>query len=218
MKMLATMVACSSLWSGPGVASVQSIVGDPASTSLEANFGRAISSLPHTISLPGRHYLTTNLRGVAGQSGITSAASGVTLDLMGFELVGVAASLDGVEVSVAATNITIHNGTVRDWGRFGINAQNADDSLFRDLRLSTNGWSGLVCGASSRVSDCTASRNSVDGIQTRTGCAVAHCVVEENQIGISSNGTILVVDCTASSNVDDGIHVATGTILSLIHI
>ena len=185
---------------------------DASSTSLEASFGRAISSLPHTISLPGRHYVTTNLRGVAGQSGITIAASGVTLDLMGFELVGVADSLDGVSVSVTATNIDIHNGTVRNWGRHGIFAEAADNSLFHDLRMSANGWHGLLCGPSSRVSNCTASRNVVDGIRTRSGCTVDNCMAYGNVNGIACDESIVIVDCTTSSNVGDGINVATGTI------
>ena len=41
------------------------------------------------ISQPGSYYLTTNITGVAGKDGIWITASGVTLDLMGFELAGV---------------------------------------------------------------------------------------------------------------------------------
>ena len=47
------------------------------------------------IAAPGSYYLTGNITGVVGEHGIEIASSGVTLDLMGFELLGVAGSLDG---------------------------------------------------------------------------------------------------------------------------
>src|SRR6478672_5324618 len=42
------------------------------------------------ISQPGSYYLTGNVTGVASKYGIEIAASGVTVDLAGFELTGVA--------------------------------------------------------------------------------------------------------------------------------
>src|SRR5688572_3995985 len=48
------------------------------------------------ITQPGSYYLTANLAGVAGKHGIEIDADDVTLDLCGFELKGVAGSLDGV--------------------------------------------------------------------------------------------------------------------------
>src|SRR5438105_3055049 len=52
------------------------------------------------ITQPGSYYLTGNITGVAAKNGIAIAASGVTLDLNGFDLLGVASSLDGVSVTV----------------------------------------------------------------------------------------------------------------------
>lgn len=49
------------------------------------------------ITQPGSYYLTGNITGVAGKHGVEIATSGVSLDLMGFTLTGVAGSLDGVE-------------------------------------------------------------------------------------------------------------------------
>src|SRR6188768_897598 len=71
-----------------------------------------ISSLPFTIAAAGSYYLTGNLNGGAG-NGILIGASGVTLDLMGFELVG--GTGDGISVSAGRANIAILNGTVRNW-------------------------------------------------------------------------------------------------------
>ena len=55
------------------------------------------------------------------------AASGVTLDLNGFDLVGVAGSLDGVSVTLLnAINVSVRNGSVRSWGGSGINLTDAN--------------------------------------------------------------------------------------------
>ena len=52
--------------------------------------------------------------------------SGVTLDLNGFDLVGVPGSLDGVFGSNAPTvNIAVRNGSVRNWGGNSLNLFNA---------------------------------------------------------------------------------------------
>src|SRR6185436_1945782 len=48
------------------------------------------------ITQPGSYYLTGNVTGVSGKSGIGIASSGVTLDLSGFELLGVAGSANGI--------------------------------------------------------------------------------------------------------------------------
>src|SRR5437762_13979859 len=48
------------------------------------------------ITQPGSYYLTGNITGVAGKHGIEIAASGVTLDLNGFDLLGAPSSLDRV--------------------------------------------------------------------------------------------------------------------------
>src|SRR4051794_28495446 len=50
------------------------------------------------ITQPGSYYLTGNITGASGKHGTFIAAGNVTLDLMGFELVGVAGSLDGIHV------------------------------------------------------------------------------------------------------------------------
>src|SRR5258708_91953 len=79
-----------------------------------------ITRLLYTISQPGSYYLTTNLTGGAF-NGINITANGVTLDLMGFELVGGAGNQGfGITVSGTRTNITVRNGTVRNWAGDGV--------------------------------------------------------------------------------------------------
>src|SRR5262245_7098396 len=69
-----------------------------------------ISSLPFTIAAAGSYYLTGNLNAGAG-GGITIGATGVTLDLMGYELVG--GTGDGIQISPGRANVVVLNGTVR---------------------------------------------------------------------------------------------------------
>jgi hypothetical protein len=74
------------------------------------------------ITQPGSYYLTGNITGESGKNGIEIVASGVTLDLMGFDLAGVPGSLDGIRTAVNnLLNISILNGSVRNWGGEGIN-------------------------------------------------------------------------------------------------
>jgi hypothetical protein len=59
-----------------------------------------ISSLPYTISSPGAYYVTTNLTGVSAASGISIAASYVSLDFY----VGPASTNNIITRNVAVTN------------------------------------------------------------------------------------------------------------------
>ncbi len=94
------------------------------------------------ISQPGLYYLSENLTGQAGKSGIRIDANGVTLDLGGFSLVGVAGSLDGITANLR-NQISIHNGSIISWGGSGIKTGNGDDVLVREVMASGNGGWGM---------------------------------------------------------------------------
>ena len=72
--------------------------------------GTKISSLPYTISTPGFYYLSKDLS--TSGAGITVNASHVTIDLMGFSLVGTDKTNTGIYIS-GKTNVEVRNGTVR---------------------------------------------------------------------------------------------------------
>lgn len=155
------------------------------------------------ITQPGSYYLTTNLTGVAAKHGIEIAASGVTLDLMGFELAGgVTNSLDGVRVSVTTTNIAVRNGSVRNWGGNGVHADFAKNGQYHDLRLSANGGRGLICGDGSAVVKCTAQSNGGDGIYAGDSGAISGCTAQDNQGTHGIHGGIgsTISVCTAQGN------------------
>jgi len=191
---------------------------------------------PIVISQPGSYYLGENITGEAGKDGIHIRADNVTLDLNGFTLKGVTGSYNGITVPYpspgAVYNLSIFNGTIRDWGDDGICASTfpcggADDSHYRDLRLLNNGQSGMNV-ASAVVTDCLAEGNDASGIyvdgtgtvtrsisrsngfkgiQVMDG-AISNCLATSNGgVGIFAGGASLVVANKSSSN-ETGIYVA----------
>ena len=172
-----------------------------------------ISSLPHIISESGSYYLTSSLQTSSTFfSGITIWADNVTLDLTGFDLIGAGAgSVHGVFVEGAHRNIKVCNGTVRNWGGSGVEANTAINSQLEDLRVSDNGASGLRVGEGSTVKDCTARSNGSAGLSVGGGGTISKCSASGN-VGtgiLGLNSTIIA--CTAVSNVGDGITATTGS-------
>ncbi len=102
------------------------------------------------ITWPGTYFLTGNITGVAGKSGIEVAADDVTIDLAGFELIGAIGSLDGIHVQ-QTRGLTVSNGTVRGWGRIGVDARAAEDSQLIDLEAVGNEETGYALGIGGAV-------------------------------------------------------------------
>ncbi len=180
----------------------------------------AISSLPVTISQSGSYYLTSNLTGVAGTQGITISASDVTIDLNGFALIGVPGSREGIWVNGKRFNITIRNGVVRDWGRYGVDASNAYNSMLINVKAFTNGWDGpvmdgLKIGSSSIVKDCETWANQSDGIVAGVGCTISKCTAYKNgDDGIVVGLACTISECAAEYNSGDGITIGAGSTAS----
>jgi len=157
-----------------------------------------ISMLPLIINSPGSYYLTANLTGISGSSGITIASGNVTLDLNGFTLQGVPGSLDGVFVSGTFTNVIVRNGTVTGWGAIGVDAWLSGfprNLVFEHLTISGNGARGLYTEAGSIVRDCLFIGNAGDGIYSggsSGGGDIAGCIARNNGgYGFSvANGTV----------------------------
>lgn len=174
-----------------------------------------ISAVPYTINRPGSYYVTTNLVASAGQNGITITASDVTLDLRGFALIGVAGSIDGVNVSVSVTNLAVLNGTATGWGQMGFDADTAYNSQLIDLRASRNGTRGLSLGQGGIIRNCVARTNRTDGINANVVCTINGCTsVGNGDDGIAVGTGSTVTGCSVSGNADDGIEAGDGSIVS----
>lgn len=186
--------------------------------------------IPLTISIPGSYYLTQDLFPVGfGDDMITISSDDVTLDLMGFTIVGsseVSQADDGIDVPFSVTNIAVRNGTIRACIGSGIDASNAHNALYEDLRLDSNSDEGLRAGDGSVIRDCVAANNGGGGIVGRQsvieGCMaidngatgidsgirshVVNCVSNQNARGFTASQAATVEHCVASANTNDGIY------------
>jgi parallel beta-helix repeat protein len=179
-----------------------------------------LSELPESIDWPANVKPAGTLTGQSASAGITINADDVTIDLDGHALVGVTGTLEGIVVPAAQKNIEIRNGTVRSWGRHGVDALNANNSILMSLRAFTNGWEstfqdGLRVGENSLVRLCVGEANQYNGIYAGSGCTVSECTTRSNGAdGIKTQSGCTVSECTARSNGADGINTQSGCTVS----
>lgn len=171
------------------------------------------------ITQPGSYYLTGNIMGTNGLYGIEIAASGVTLDLNGFELMGTGGfnnGFDGVRVSAGGLrNIALVNGSVRNWTGAGVNLANASNCRVDCVLASGNNYAGIITGRSGTVSNCSSYNNGDQGIVTGGGCAVLNCSACQNiSHGILTDFNSTITGCVAYGNSSGGISAASGSTIS----
>ena len=208
--MLPTLNAQLSTVSAQGSLTPPGAPGPTMKTLTQVEPRTPISSLPFFITNAGSYYVTTNL---TGQPGITVMASGVTIDLMGFELVGGGGS--GVGIAPNQTNVCVRNGTLRNWSGNGVSADSAFGCRFEGLQLVGNrNLAGISVGRSCLVVHCAAVNNNDTGIEARSGSLISHCVVWNNRVGISVALGGRVSDCTSVSNTFAGIFATLGSTVS----
>ena len=163
------------------------------------------------ITEPGSYYLTGNIAGVSGKHGIHITTANVTLDLMGFELVGVAGSLNGIHVdNVAASNsCAVRNGTVRNWGFNGLQVNAEGAHRIEDIRALSNGNHGILSPHYSEINGCVALANGVDGINSGRGSVTAST---SNKNGGNGIDAYVVRRCKADGNGGHGIRSGNGEV------
>ena len=162
------------------------------------------------ITQPGSYYLTGNITGVPNKHGIEITSSGVTVDLMGFDLVGVPGmgAFDGVSVTVGSiSGITVRHGSVRNWGGDGIDlGTNPTSNTVSDIGSIGNAGNGIKVGSNCLISKCVASSNTLSGISTGSNCSISECTASTNDAhGISTGLMCTINNCTAPSNALVGI-------------
>lgn len=170
------------------------------------------------ITQPGSYYLNANISGATGKHGIEIAADGVTIDLMGFDLLGIpgVGSFSGITTAIAGLrNITIKNGSVRNWSLNGINLSAnglASNGHIDSVNASGNGSAGIMVGINFTIHNCTAAENTFTGMITGMGCTITGCTSGINGSNGFTTGTgCLVTSCTATGNGIDGILAAGGS-------
>ena len=179
-----------------------------------------------TISQPGSYYLTGNITGASGKNAIGISASGVTLDLNGFELIGVSGSFDGVTVQPVSglRDIVIMNGSATGWGSDGIDLQDSSGIVgcrVEGVRVSGNFTSGIRIGnftsgsSGCAISQCSASGNPNFGFVAGVGCLLTDCTATGNgSNGINTEESCTIQGCTSSNNGGNCIKVGPGSTVS----
>ena len=198
-----------------------------------AGVGTAITSVPYTITQPGFYYPKSNL--AASGTAISIQAHDVTLDLMGFCLAGPGkasgATNQSMTVQNGASNVEIRNGSVKNFGFWGIVASSCTGIRVLGVRLRKVGHTGigLPSGTGHVVAGCSVinagalgiqaeglclvkgnhvTGSSGHGILTGSGSTVADNLVHSNLgFGIYAGGYCTVTGNTARNNRDEGIRV-----------
>ncbi len=168
------------------------------------------------ITQPGSYYLTANITGAVGKHGIEITASGVTLDLNGFDLNGVPGSFSGVNVTVDnLVNIAVVNGSVRAWGVGGIDLTSGRSCRVEGVLASRNTATGIRAGVGSTITNCSASFNTGGGIGTGDGSTITNCAAYLNGgDGISVGNGSTITNCSASQNTGSGIRASSSSTVS----
>lgn len=172
----------------------------------------------YRITQPGSYYLAGNVAGVVAKRGIEIASDGVTIDLMGFDLSGVAGSLDGIATTLSSlSSVSIRNGSVRNWGGRGIDlrTQGVRGGSLLDIRAIANGAGGLAVSHAFSVVRCSAFMNTGDGINGGFTSTVSDCSAWFNTgNGFWLGDTVTITNCAADSNQQNGIFAGNGCTVS----
>lgn len=162
-----------------------------------------IGEIPESLDWPCSARLAGSLTGVAGQNGMTVNAHGVTINLAGHELVGVSGSDFGILAN--ASDTTVRNGVLRDWGVDGV--AGGTRALIENVAAVDNGSVGINVDHSSIVRSCRTVGNGGQGILIGDACLVESCVSNQNGgRGIWALGDrSAILSCTIERNSGNGI-------------
>lgn len=165
---------------------------------------------PIVINQPGSYKLGENIQALGNEHGIEIAASRVTLDLNGFEIVGAeVGSLNGVHVAPAASDITIRNGRIRLFPGAGISAADSPGCRVEGVDVRDTFAGGVICGDDAFVGQCTAKSVTIAfaaGISVGENSKVIDCSVDECYTGVLAESGSQVTGCRASSSTFAGFY------------
>jgi parallel beta-helix repeat protein len=198
----------------------------------------------YKITQPGSYYLTGNVQGVAGKMGIEVVTSHVTIDMRGFDLVGMPGSLAGIDTNNGAAGgiigTVVRDGTIRGWGSDGIKG-NQSQGHFINLVISNITGEGITINTSTTIESCLIYSCSANGISTSNNVVVHNTICAGNglhgiSVGTSSTvtnsagyingGTGIVIwggkgtisFCNATLNNAYGLHGFDGSTISNCHV
>lgn len=175
------------------------------------------SAATFRITQPGSYYLTGNVTGQPARHGISIESDNVTLDLMGFALLGGAGTFDGINIATFRDNIVIRNGHVRNWGGDGIDAQ-IDSGRIEQITSVNNGGRGITNLASTlttTIRACEVRMSGSDGILAGADATISDCTVRmPGGAGIVAGDNAVIERCTVHESTNDGIRVGRNAALN----
>jgi|GEM_PF-3112618 len=163
---------------------------------------RPTGAATFTISTPGSYILTDNVTMTADVHCIQISVDDVTLDLNGHTITGNGSAYTGIYGS-GADRVHIFNGTVRNFGKYGIHL--GDDCRVRDIFVRMNSQTGILVGDGCHILRVTAISNAYHGINTGQECLVEDCVARLNasaggKAGIYVSHRSTIKNCIAAEN------------------
>ena len=190
---------------GPPVPGMKTLDQIEPRTPVNATTCPGDASFQFIIKKPGSYYLTGDLLGESGKSGIYITVPDVVLDLNGFTLTGVPGASRGIQLSSPnAENTVLRNGIVRNWSNFGILAYGIRGLRCSHITCKGNGgnFGGGMGMGSGAIEDCNFIDNVTSGLWVEGYAIITKCVAISNAntgfVAISGSSTF--VNCTASLN------------------
>jgi hypothetical protein len=160
-----------------------------------------ITTLPFVITAPGSYYLIRNMYGISGQPGIDVQCSDVQIDLNGFALIGTTGSFDGIRITGSNENVSIQNGSIRDWGNYGINGPDSDDGSVLNIKSHRNGMGGILYGDGALLALCTAYGNGYKAPLPPQ--YIEPTVADSDYDGMDDAFEQLIVDANTTDELED---------------
>lgn len=169
------------------------------------------------ITQPGQYYLTAPLTGEIFKRGISIAASDVTIDLMGFPVLGISGATTGIATEGPFSRITIRNGIVADWPSDGINLANGGlgtGALIEHVHILNNGQRGLLPNPQAVVRHCLIFNNDNAGVFGADQTAIEQSVSRFNRgIGFRVGAESRLLDVIANLNTGHGFDIGSRSIV-----
>lgn len=200
------MMAPAAAFAVDGVIEINAISADTGDITAGDSAG-----FPVTLSEPGSYRLTGNLSPGSSNHGIEITASGVTIDLNGFSIIGNGSgSSHGIFAQTAAERVTVTNGHVANMGSRGVWLFGPGSQVI-GVKSFDNGFIGIQMGQQALVADSVAKGNGSIGILVSDGGVVRNSAAHDNgDDGIQGGHACVIVDNTSVSNDGDGIFGITG--------
>lgn len=161
----------------------------------------------YKITQSGSYYLTGNVPLVNGKSGIEVTASGVTIDLNGFQISGFGGQVGINVTSTSAGRLTVRNGSIVNFLTGGISA-NVPDVMIEGVRVESCGEVGIRTGPRAHITDCSVNdcHTNAVGIFAGRESIISRCSASGNSAsGIFADQGTIVTSCTAAENGSNGI-------------